>query len=113
MSDRLSGTDEGAKTEFNATEAIIENFCRPIVGRGGPKGVKPVEFFPSGWPRGSYLEDHGAGAPRDKQLGRALRSRDAAVLPENYSPLTRAHMSTTQARMRPVDYSPLTCAQEG
>jgi len=35
VSDRLSGTDEGAKTKFNATDAIIENFYRPIVGGGG------------------------------------------------------------------------------
>jgi len=33
LSDRLSERTEGAKTKFNATEAIIENFCRPIVGR--------------------------------------------------------------------------------
>ena len=35
MNDRLSGTDERTKTEVNATEAITENRCRPIVGRAG------------------------------------------------------------------------------
>jgi hypothetical protein len=38
VSDRLSGTDEGTKTEFNATEAMIEEFCRSIIGRGGRQG---------------------------------------------------------------------------
>lgn len=48
MSDRLSGTDEGAKTKFTATEALIENFCRPLSVAAGERDVKPVEFFPSG-----------------------------------------------------------------
>lgn len=47
MSDILSRTDEGKKPKFNATEAIIEKFCRLIVGRGGQKGRQTLGFFPS------------------------------------------------------------------
>jgi hypothetical protein len=38
--------DAGAKTKFNATDAIIENFCRPIFGRGGGKGASNRSSFP-------------------------------------------------------------------
>ena len=46
VSDRLSGQNEGTKTEFNATETTIENLLWPIVGRGRAKGVSNRLSFP-------------------------------------------------------------------
>ena len=47
MRDRqTSGTDGGAKTKFNATEAIIENFCRPDCRSRRAKGASNRLSFP-------------------------------------------------------------------
>src|SRR5262245_21592578 len=45
MPERQTLTDEGTKTEFNATEAMIEKFCRSRRAKGS---VKRIKFFPSG-----------------------------------------------------------------
>jgi len=46
----LSGTDEGAKTKFSASDGIIENFCRAYVDFGSEAvltaRIRDVSFAP-------------------------------------------------------------------